>query len=154
MNRREFLEHTRGNTLTIAAGFAALHGVGVTQASPPVEEGNGAGKVVYRSLVGYPEGATKLHIHLTELDTRGPVAKGQHTHKADEAVYILEGQAEFTFAGKTHRVGPGDVVFFPSNVLHTERKYLTDHLKYLVIRSVEPEDEPCCCGMDRAAAEH
>jgi len=58
----------------------------------------------------------------------------------------LEGEAEFSFAGKTHRVGPGDAVFFPSGVMHAETKFFTDKMKYLVIRTIEPDDEPCCCG--------
>ena len=103
-------------------------------------------KASYRSLVGEEQGARKIHVHTTELNPAGAGWEHQHSHAAEEAIYILEGQAEFTFDGKTHRVGPGEVVFFPANVMHAETKFFTDKMKYLVIRTIEPGDEPCCCS--------
>ena len=103
-------------------------------------------KAVYSSLIGNEQGARKFHVHVTELDPAGGGWEQQHSHAAEEAIYILEGQAEFTFAGETHRVGPGEMVFFPSNVTHAKTKFFTDKMKYLVIRSIEPDDEPCCCS--------
>ena len=102
-------------------------------------------KADYLSLVGSEDGAKKIHVHLTTLDPAGEGWENQHTHAAEEAIYILEGEAEFTFAGKSHRVGPGDTVFFPANVEHAKTKFFADKMKYLIIRSVEPDDEPCCC---------
>ncbi|MDP6381129.1 MAG: cupin domain-containing protein [Phycisphaerae bacterium] len=110
-------------------------------------------KIDYTSLLGYEQGARKIHVHLTNLDTRGPGGNHQHSHKAEEAVYFIEGEAEYTFGGKAHKVGPGDLLFFPSGVEHAEVKYFTDAMKYLVIRSVEGDaDERCCCGKDRPPA--
>lgn len=151
MNRREFLKKSKQGTITVAAGLAAMQGAEAAFAANQQDESTDKGPVApkYRSLVGYPQGAKKLHIHVTEFKTDRGVNKDQHTHKAEEAMYILEGEAEFTFDGKTLRVGPGDTVFFPSGVRHAERKYLTEKMKYLVIRTVEHEDEPCCCGKDR-----
>ena len=103
-------------------------------------------EAIYTSLVGRDEGARKIHIHVTELSPAGDGWASQHTHTAEEAIYILEGEAEFAFDGKTHRVGPGDTVFFPSGVLHAETRFFSDTMKYLVIRSVEPDEEACCCG--------
>ena len=103
-------------------------------------------KAAYKSLVGHAEGAQKIHVHVTELDPSGGGWAHQHSHAAEEAIYILEGEAEFTFDGDTYRVGPGQFVFFPSEVTHAETKFFTDKMKYLVIRSVEVGDEPCCCG--------
>ena len=103
-------------------------------------------KAFYDSLVGPEQGARKMHVHVTELDPSGEGWASQHEHLAEEAIYILEGEAEFTFSGKTFRVGPGEAVFFPSGVTHAETKFFTDRMKYLVIRTVEPGDEPCCCG--------
>ena len=105
-------------------------------------------KANYLSLLGQEHAARKLHVHLTELDPAGEGWEHQHSHAAEEAIYILEGEAEFTFAGQTHRVGPGELVFFPSNVTHAETRFLTSKMKYLVIRTMEPGDEPCCCGAD------
>jgi mannose-6-phosphate isomerase-like protein (cupin superfamily) len=100
---------------------------------------------LYHSLVGPEQGANRLHIHVTEL-LRPDLGWGaQHSHRAEEALYMLEGEGEFTFGGKTHRVGPGQTVFFPSGVTHAETRFLSQKVKYLVIRTVEPGDEPCCC---------
>ena len=57
--------------------------------------------------------------------------------------------AEYRFGGKKIVAGPGDVVFIPSGVRHAEITYLTPAMRYLTIRTVEPGDEPCCCGEDR-----
>ena len=102
----------------------------------------------YLSLLGKEQGARKLHVHLTELNPAGDGWGRQHSHAAEEVIYILEGQAEFTFAGETHRIGPGELVFFPSNVTHAETRFLTPTMKYLVIRTMESGDPPCCCGAD------
>lgn len=102
-------------------------------------------KARYQSLVGPEHGAQKIHLHVTELDPSGGGWPSQHAHAAEEAIYILEGEAEFTFAGKTHRVGPGEAVFFPAEVTHAETTFFTDRMKYLVARTVEPGDGPCCC---------
>lgn len=101
-------------------------------------------KALYRPLLGQAQGARKLHVHLTELNGADGW-QGQHAHAAEEAIYILEGEAEFTFGGRTYRVGPGEMVLFPSNVMHAEARFFSDKMKYLVIRTVEPGDEPCCC---------
>ena len=113
-------------------------------------EGNAMEKMKanYLPLLGQEHAARKLHVHLTELDPAGEGWEHQHSHAAEEAIYILEGEAEFIFAGQTHRVGPGELVFFPSNVTHAETRFLTSKMKYLVIRTMEPGDEPCCCGAD------
>ena len=103
----------------------------------------------YHSLVGHRDGAKKLHIHLTEIPNTVAVEHYQHEHKAEEAFYLLEGSAEYRFGGKTITAGPGEVVFIPSGIRHAEVTYLTPSMKYLTIRTVEPEDEPCCCGEDR-----
>jgi uncharacterized cupin superfamily protein len=105
----------------------------------------------YRSVLGKEHGAKKIHVHLTELDPTGDGWQHQHAHAAEEALFMLEGEAEFTFAGRTHRAGPGELVFFPSNVTHAQTRFLTPKAKYLVIRAMEPGDKPCCCGADLSA---
>lgn len=104
-------------------------------------------QALYRSLVGPEQGARKMHVHVTELNPSGAGWASQHAHQAEEAIYILEGEAEFTFDGKTHHVRAGEAVFFPSGILHAKAKFFTDKVKYLVIRTVEPMDDPCCCGV-------
>jgi quercetin dioxygenase-like cupin family protein len=102
----------------------------------------------YSPLVGPDQGARRLHMHVTELNDARQGWGYQHSHVAEEALYMLEGEGEFTFDGKTYRVGPGDAVFFPSGVTHAETKFFTDSVKYLVVRTVELGDEPCCCLLD------
>ena len=65
----------------------------------------------YHSLVGHRDGAKKMHIHLTEIADTSAHEPYQHEHQAEEAFYLLEGSAEYTFGGKTMTAGPGEVVF-------------------------------------------
>ena len=108
----------------------------------------------YKSLLGFQQQAKKLHIHLTEISDTASHAPYQHKHLAEEAFYVLEGSAEYHFGGNTIVAGPGDVVFIPSGVLHAEFNYLTPTMRYLTIRTVEADDEPCCCGNDRDPDTH
>lgn len=104
----------------------------------------------YLSLIGYEDGARRLHVHLTEIPDTSRTEPYQHSHVAEEAFYILEGRAKYAFADKVVEAGAGEVVFIPSGVLHAEIEYLTPSMRYLTIRTVEEGDEPCCCGKDRA----
>ncbi len=103
----------------------------------------------YISLLGYAEGARKIHVHLTTLDA--PIAKEghKHSHNAEEAMYFLEGEVEYAIGKEIVKAGPGDLLFFPSNVFHGPVRFISDRLKYLVIRNIEPGDERCCCDKDR-----
>ncbi len=105
--------------------------------------------IKYQSLLGNKQGAQKLHVHLTEIPDTRAHATYQHKHKAEEAVYILEGTAEYVFAGMTVLAVPGDLVFFPPDVLHAKVTYLSPTMKYLLIRNIEVQDEGCCCGEDK-----
>ncbi|MCC7475992.1 MAG: cupin domain-containing protein [Pirellulales bacterium] len=105
----------------------------------------------YEPVITPSMGARRMHVHLTEINDARKGWGYQHCHEAEEAVYMLEGEGEFTFDGKTYHVGPGQAVFFPSGIVHAETKFLSDKVKYLVIRTVEPGDEPCCCETDVAA---
>lgn len=107
----------------------------------------------YQSLLGWRDGARRMHIHLTEIPDTSAHASYEHEHVAEEAFYLLEGSAEYTFGGKTITAGPGEVVFIPSGVRHARIRYLTPSMRYLTIRTVESEDEPCCCGEDREPAD-
>jgi len=106
--------------------------------------------ISYESLVGHADGARRMHIHLTKIPDTAAHPPYQHEHKAEEAFYLLEGSAEYTFDGKTITAGPGETVFIPSGIRHAEINYLTPSMRYLTIRTVEEGDEPCCCGKDRA----
>lgn len=104
----------------------------------------------YTSLVGHADGAKKLHIHRTHIPDTAAHPPYQHEHRAEEVFYILEGRAEYRFAGQSIIAGPGETVFIPSGIRHAEITYHSPSMTYLTIRTVEAEDEPCCCGGDRA----
>ena len=107
----------------------------------------------YTSLLGLKEGARRVHVHLTEIvpETQADrTSHYTHDHAAEEAFYILEGEAVFKLAdGSQRSLKPGDLVFYPSQLRHGEFRIISDRLKYLVIRSVEEADKPCCCGGDK-----
>ncbi|HOJ39309.1 MAG TPA: cupin domain-containing protein [bacterium] len=106
----------------------------------------------YRSLVGYHEGAKKLHIHLTENHPQSEQERTshyEHSHSAEEVIYVLQGQIECEISGKRKKVGAGESIFFPSRIRHGLMKIITGKAKYLVIRTVEKDSLPCCCGQDK-----
>lgn len=107
----------------------------------------------YHSLVGHAEGARRLHVHRTTIPDTSAHPPYQHEHVSEEVFYILEGRAEYRFADKIIFAGPGETVFIPSGIRHAEITYLTPTMTYLTIRTIEAEDEPCCCGADRPGEE-
>jgi uncharacterized cupin superfamily protein len=102
----------------------------------------------YLSLVSQRHGAQKIHVHLTTLDTRGIAGPLEHSHEAEEAMYCLEGEAEYAVGDAVHRVGPGDCLFFPAGAPHGPRRFFSERMRYLVVRSIEADDGPCCCEQD------
>jgi len=104
-------------------------------------------KPEYLSLLGHAQGAAKIHGHLTHVDAEIGGQGYEHSHQAEEAIHLLDGEAEYAVGAAVRRVGPGDVVFFPPGEPHGVFRFLSPAMKYLVIRSVEPgEEERCCCG--------
>jgi len=68
-------------------------------------------------------------------DARGPVVRGKsievmqmnwkagdsarpHQHPEEQAIYVVSGRMRMTVDGEIYDVGPGDVSYHPSNVLH------------------------------------
>ena len=43
----------------------------------------------------------------------------EHTAPFDAVVYILDGQAEITIGGKTHKVSAGEMLIMPADVPHS-----------------------------------
>lgn len=105
----------------------------------------------YCSLIGYEQGARKIHVHLSEFFP--PVSKNhssyKHRHRAEEVFYILSGKAVCDVDGRKIRMAAGDIVLFPSGSRHGIERIQSDRLKYLVIRSVARGEAPCCCGKDK-----
>jgi len=75
-------------------------------------------KIEYASLLGPAQGAAKIHVHLTHLEAEIGGQSYQHSHQAEEAIYLLDGQAEYTVGGQVCRVGPGELIFFPPGEPH------------------------------------
>lgn len=42
-----------------------------------------------------------------------------HAHDQEQAGYVIEGELEFTIAGETRTVGPGELFFVPGGAEHT-----------------------------------
>lgn len=101
----------------------------------------------YESLIGYDEGARKIHVHRTEIDATDDPDRYMHTHEAEEAVFVLEGKVRYKIGEEAVTAGPGETLFFPAGVEHGPLEFLADRLEYLVIRNVEPGEE-CCCEQD------
>ena len=107
----------------------------------------------YRSLLGHPEGAKKIHVHLTSIENKGSPRVYGHRHVAEEAVYVLEGEVTFAVDGRTLKAGPGELLFFPAGTYHESVALGGARVRYLVIRSVEEDAaERCCCGQDAPPA--
>jgi mannose-6-phosphate isomerase-like protein (cupin superfamily) len=71
-----------------------------------------------RDLVGLPDGARNVDVHLNILNSDAPVAP-YHFHAEAENVYIiLEGTAEAIIDGERYRLSTDDVVFIPAGVPH------------------------------------
>ncbi len=68
-------------------------------------------------------------------DARGPVVRGKsievmqmnwrkgdsarpHQHPEEQAIYVVSGRMRMTVGGETYEIGPGEVSYHPSNVLH------------------------------------
>ena len=72
----------------------------------------------------------------THSDARGPVVRGAsievmkmhwragdsarpHQHAEEQAIYVISGRMRMTCGGETYEIGPGEVSYHPSNVLHS-----------------------------------
>jgi len=71
----------------------------------------------------------------THSDARGPVVRGKsievmqmnwkkgdsarpHQHAEEQAIYVVTGRMRMTVGDEIYEVGPGEVSYHPSNVLH------------------------------------
>ena len=71
----------------------------------------------------------------THSDARGPVVRGKsieimhmnwkagesarpHQHPEEQAIYVVSGRMRMTVGDEIYEVGPGELSYHPSNVLH------------------------------------
>jgi len=73
-----------------------------------------------------------IEVHESML-AAGQIPHPPHRHRNSEILFIREGKLEFLNNGKPEPVGPGDVVFTASNVLHGLKNVGDTPAKYFVI---------------------
>jgi quercetin dioxygenase-like cupin family protein len=83
-----------------------------------------------RLIVPSVNGAQMMEVVLGEVD-RGAGASNHAHPGVERAQYFLEGEAVVEVEGETHRVGPGDMCFFPAGVFH-KITALSPRMKVLV----------------------
>ena len=111
------------------------------------EEKSGASDLAERvlplvDLIGYQEGSV---VSRTIIDrktgtlTLFAFGQGQglseHTAPFDALVYILDGEADITIAGKTYRVGAGEMLIMPANKPHALKATQQFKMLLAMIRS-------------------
>lgn len=62
----------------------------------------------------------RFEMHVTTLNA-GLKSHDPHTHKAEEIVLMIEGNAEMQIGNEFKKAGPGDLIFLGSNVSHAIR---------------------------------
>ncbi len=70
------------------------------------------------------------------FEEKEPVDTPLHVHEhEDEAFYVLEGEHEIQVGERTHRVGPGGMVFAPRGIPHSQRRVVprTGHILVLTV---------------------
>jgi mannose-6-phosphate isomerase-like protein (cupin superfamily) len=64
-----------------------------------------------------------------------------HSHRPQQAYFILEGRGLMTVGGETQRVGPGDCIFIPSGQAHGLKNDGTVTLRYFSAAAPRYESE-------------
>jgi quercetin dioxygenase-like cupin family protein len=73
---------------------------------------------------------------LTVFEEDQPVDTPLHFHEhEDELFYVLEGEHVFQVGEREHRAGPGDLVFAPRGVPHSQRRVVARQGRTLVLTS-------------------
>lgn len=100
-------------------------------------------EIVVRASAATTDGAFTL------FEENEPVDTPLHVHKReDELFYVLEGEHVFQVGEREHRAGPGDLVFAPRGVPHSQRRVVPRSGRVLVMTS-----PPGLEGFFRALAE-
>jgi mannose-6-phosphate isomerase-like protein (cupin superfamily) len=87
-------------------------------------------EVLVRTTAASTGGAFSL------FEEKEPVDTPLHVHEhEDEAFYVLEGEHEFQVGERTHRVGPGGMVFAPRGLPHSQRRVVprTGHILVMTV---------------------
>src|SRR5664280_60484 len=100
-------------------------------------------------------------------DARGPVVRGKsieimqmnwkagdsarpHQHAEEQAIYVVSGRMRMTVGAETCEIGPGEVSYHPSNVLHGARALTTIAMPELAkVASVSADALPSLVSASR-----
>jgi mannose-6-phosphate isomerase-like protein (cupin superfamily) len=71
---------------------------------------------------------------LSVFEENEPVDTPLHVHeREDELFYVLEGEHVFQIGEREHRAGPGELVFAPRGVPHSQRRVVPREGRTLVL---------------------
>lgn len=71
---------------------------------------------------------------LAVFEEADPVDTPLHVHeRGDEAFYVLEGEHVFQVGDEEHHAGPGDLVFAPRGLPHSQRRVVPRQGRVLVL---------------------
>ncbi len=87
------------------------------------------GAIVSRTLINEKGGSVTLFA----FDAGENLS--EHTAPYDALVYVLEGEAEVTIGGASHRVRRGEVILLPANVPHAVDAPVPFKMLLVMIRS-------------------
>ena len=87
------------------------------------------GSVVSREIVKKPAGT------VTVFAFDEGQGLSEHTAPSDALVQVLEGEAEITIAGKSHRVQSGEMILMPANQPHALKALKRYKMILTLIRS-------------------
>ncbi len=92
---------------------------------------------------GHKANSIKARAALLQYGVRGGFPSRVYPATREQAFYVLAGRAQFVLEGKKHDVGPGEMVFVPSNVKHSCQVAGGEALKMLLMEwRGEPKPNP------------
>ena len=72
----------------------------------------------------------------------------RHVHYGEQAIYVLEGEAESTVDGVTTRIVPGDLFHWRAGIVHEVRNPLNVPFRHLLVSSPVPEGRDALPSLD------
>jgi quercetin dioxygenase-like cupin family protein len=92
--------------------------------------------ITVKMMVDSDLGAQLTTMFMVQYDPDG--VAGAHDHPFEETYYFLEGQAEATFDGERHTLGPGDVAWAGVGCVHSFRNVGDGVLRWLETQAPQP----------------
>jgi quercetin dioxygenase-like cupin family protein len=100
----------------------------------------GGGRVA-EALLDHGSGATSAMITLVQTPPGEGSPAGLHTHRFDQAFYLMSGTMSLEIGGEPHEAGPGTLVLFPAGVPHRNWNAGTEPTVHLAINTPLPDPE-------------